>query len=234
MHESLDEHMLEKILSDNDSLAEHNREHFDEIACFVLNMMSAPGAGKTTLLEASLERLAKKHSVSVIEGDMVGELDALRLRALNTEVFQICTGRSCHLDARMIARLLHAEKIRSEMLLIENVGNLVCPAEFQLGEHRRAVILSVAEGDDKPIKYPVIFRNCDLVIFSKCDLLPFLNFDIERAEKAVRDLNSRAEIFKVSARTGEGIDLWLAWLEKEFSSYKAEIKEKEDVSVGAG
>lgn len=183
MHESLDERMMERIMASNDEFAEHNREHFDELGLFVLNIMSAPGAGKTSLLECSTELLSPKHKLTVVEGDMVGELDADRLRQRGTEVYQICTGRSCHLDATMIGRLLHNESISGDLLFIENVGNLVCPAEFQLGEHKRVVLLSVTEGDDKSIKYPIIFRNCDAVIFTKSDLLPYVNFDAEKAIK---------------------------------------------------
>lgn len=216
MHEVADEHMMERILSGNEELAAHNREHFDEAGLLAVNLMSAPGAGKTTLLNATIEALSESHKMVVIEGDMVGDIDARRLRRQNVPVHQISTGRSCHLDAKMVARLLHHEPIgEPEYLFIENVGNLVCPAEFPLGEHLRIVLLSVTEGDDKPLKYPVIFRNCDAVVFTKCDLLPHVSFDLDRARKYVRDLNSCARIFTISTVSQEGLGEWLDFLEEK-------------------
>lgn len=214
MHESADEHMMERILGNNEEIAIHNREHFDEWGLLAVNLMSAPGAGKTTLLEATLSHLCKQWTCSVIEGDMVGELDAVRLRRLGVDVSQISTGRSCHLDAQMVARLLHVNKGLEciDYLFIENVGNLVCPAEFPLGEHRRVVLLSVTEGDDKPLKYPVIFRNCDAVLFTKCDLLPYVNFDLERATGYVRDINAAVKCFPISVVSECGLEEWLGWL----------------------
>lgn len=221
MHDSVDEHHLERILHNNEELAQHNREHFDELGVLAVNLMSAPGAGKTTLLERSLTSLTKEFQCSVIEGDMVGELDADRLRQKGVNVWQISTGRSCHLDAQMVARVLHAKAFSGiDFLFIENVGNLVCPAEFPLGEHKRVVLLSVTEGDDKPIKYPVIFHRCDAVIFTKCDLLPYVNFNIERATKYLTDLNASVTCFTTSAVTGEGIEDWLNWLLKQRSVAK--------------
>ncbi|MBP9092476.1 hydrogenase nickel incorporation protein HypB [bacterium] len=208
--------MLERILAGNDDLAAHNREHFDELGLTVVNIMSAPGAGKTTLLEATVAALATKHNIFVVEGDMVGNLDAERLRRVGATVFQICTGRSCHLDAQMVARFLHSEPLQGvELLLIENVGNLVCPADFKLGEHRRVVLLSVTEGDDKPIKYPVIFRSCDAVVFTKCDLLPYVDFDINRAIENIRVLNPEVETFVVSSKDKTGLTEWNDWLSKK-------------------
>lgn len=214
MHETLSAHMLEGILKSNEDLARHNRKHFDELGVVAINFMSAPGAGKTTLLEASLTELSSKHSFTVLEGDMVGELDAQRLRRCNVDVFQICTGRSCHLDAQMVAKLMHGNKLHAtDYLLIENVGNLVCPAEFPLGEHKRVVLLSVTEGDDKPLKYPVIFHNCDAVVFTKCDLLPFVDFDLERAQGYVNGLNPTAQCFAASTVSKKGLGDWFAWLQ---------------------
>lgn len=220
MHETVDEHMLERVMSQNDEFAHHNREHFDERNTYVLNLMSAPGAGKTTLLENSVAKLSQDYSLTVIEGDMVGELDAERLRKYGTNVHQICTGRSCHLDALMVGRLLHEKNIEAELLFIENVGNLVCPAEFNLGEHKKVVLLSVTEGDDKPLKYPIIFRNCDVVIFTKCDLLAHVNFNIELASKYIHDLNAEAKVFSVSAKTGEGLDDWLNWVRENYTAHR--------------
>ncbi|PWT98644.1 MAG: hydrogenase accessory protein HypB [Candidatus Melainabacteria bacterium] len=221
MHESSDEHILEHLLADNNELAQHNREHFDKSGTFSINFMSAPGAGKTSLIEKSLASLLKSYRCSVIEGDMVGDLDATRLRKSGADVFQIATGRACHLDAKMVARLLHEDKIEeSDCLLIENVGNLVCPAEFPLGEHKRIVLLSITEGDDKPLKYPVIFRNCDVVLFTKCDLLPYVNFDLAAAKKYVEDLNPKVKTFSVSIKESGDFASWMQWLENELKDYK--------------
>lgn len=224
MHESVNEHMQERILADNDELAAHNRQHFDELGLRAVNIMSAPGAGKTSLLEASLPILSREYRCCVIEGDMVGELDAIRLKKNGVEVFQICTGRSCHLDAQMVARLLHAKKLgRVDLLFIENVGNLVCPAEFPLGEHKRVVLLSVTEGDDKPLKYPVIFHQCDAVLFTKCDLLPYVDFDLRRATQYVRDLNANTKTFAVSVKTGQGLEDWLLWLKNKVLDHRSKM-----------
>lgn len=212
MHEVADAHALQSILSKNDHLAEHNREHFDELGVLAINLMSAPGAGKTTLLEATIDELGAENCF-VIEGDMVGELDAERLRKKGVRAHQISTGRSCHLDAQMVSRALHVIGEQSaKYALIENVGNLVCPAEFQLGEHKRIVLLSVTEGADKPLKYPVIFRDCDAVVFTKCDLLPYVDFDLEKAKQFVLNINPHAKVFCTSTKTGEGLAGWIEWV----------------------
>lgn len=214
MHFKSDEHTLGNILEDNDHLAEENREHFDEMGAFAINFMSAPGAGKTTLIVELAKTLEQKSSVSVIEGDMVGDIDAQRMRTAGIPAFQISTGRSCHLDAAMIARLLHATPHPdSELILIENVGNLVCPAEFPLGEHLRVVLLSITEGDDKPMKYPVIFRNCDAVVLTKIDLLDRVEFNVQNVKNAIGGLNPNAKLFQVSSKSGEGIDELVTWLQ---------------------
>jgi hydrogenase nickel incorporation protein HypB len=218
MHESVDEHLLERLLQSNEELAEHNRQHFEELGTFVLNFMSAPGAGKTMLIAATANALAERFRICVIEGDMVGELDCERLRQLNIPAFQISTGRSCHLDARMIAQLLHERQLPDcQLLFIENVGNLVCPAEFPLGEHLRIVLLSVTEGDDKPFKYPVIFRRCDAVIFTKCDLLGHVDFSIDRASRFVEGVNPDACVFPVSVVSGQGLSAFIDWLSKKIA-----------------
>jgi hydrogenase nickel incorporation protein HypB len=221
MHEIADEHLLENILHSNDELALHNRQHFDDDDVFAINFMSAPGAGKTTLLCDTISRLSECMRAVVIEGDMVGDIDAQRLRDLGIEAHQISTGRSCHLDAKLISRVLHQVPLKEvDLLCIENVGNLVCPADFLLGEHKRVVLLSIAEGDDKPLKYPVIFRNCDTVIFTKSDLLDFVDFDVERARQSVLNLNPNAEIFVLSVKTGQGMGDWLQWLSQAVAQYK--------------
>jgi len=204
---------MERVLHDNDELAHENRHHFDDTGSFAVNFMSAPGAGKTTLILKLSKRLASEFKLSVIEGDMVGDIDAQRLRDEGVSAYQISTGRSCHLDAAMIARLLHSEKPpEGDIIIIENVGNLVCPAEFPLGEHLRIVLLSITEGDDKPIKYPVIFKNCDAVVISKSDLSQFVDFDFKKVEQTVQALNPAAKLFQLSSKNDEGIDLFTAWL----------------------
>lgn len=225
MHESADEHALERILGKNEEMAEHNRDHFRSLKACTFNLMSAPGAGKTSLLETTFQKAGSTFSSCVIEGDMVGDLDACRIRKTGVAVHQISTGRSCHLDAQMIARLLHAEPLeKTNAIFIENVGNLVCPAEFPLGEHRRIVLLCVTEGDDKPIKYPVIFRNCHLVLFTKCDLLEHVEFDINKATKNIQAINPDVKTMQISAKTGYGIDKWIAWLVSEMTDYREHLK----------
>ncbi len=222
MHESADEHTLMRILGNNEELAAHNREHFDELGLWAINLMSAPGAGKTRLLENILSSWTEIKPY-VIEGDMVGELDAIRLRRTGAEVLQICTGRSCHLDAQMVGRVLHGDSLQGkDVVFIENVGNLVCPAEFWLGEHMRIVLLSVTEGDDKPIKYPVIFHKCDAVIFTKCDLLPYVDFNVATAASNVNALNPKARIFEISAINQQGIPDFVSWLKSRLVKYKDE------------
>ncbi len=223
MHDTTDKHLFERVLEDNDRLAHDNRHHFDDMNAFAVNFMSAPGAGKTTLiLEMAKKLRGDNFDVSVVEGDMVGELDAKRLRDAGISAFQISTGRSCHLDAAMIARLLHSDPHpEGQVIIIENVGNLVCPAEFPLGEHLRIVLLSVTEGDDKPIKYPVIFRNCDAVVVTKMDLIEHVDFDLENVSKAVRGLNPKAEMFSLSVKNGDGLDKFKTWLESKFIPFTA-------------
>jgi len=234
MHESADEHALERILGRNEELAEHNREHFQRSNVCAFNLMSAPGAGKTSLLEATFRLAGGKIKSCVIEGDMVGNLDADRIEKLGVPVHQISTGRSCHLDAQMVARLLHSEPLeKSDVLFIENVGNLVCPAEFPLGEHKRITLLSVTEGDDKPIKYPVIFRNCDVVIFTKCDLLEYVDFNIEEAENRIRAINPDITTIQLSAKTGYGVEKWITWVATTLEEFKRKAKLKPDVHHAA-
>lgn len=234
MHESADEHALERILGKNEEMADHNRDHFRSLKACTFNLMSAPGAGKTSLLETTFKTVNGKFSSCVIEGDMVGDLDADRIKKVGVPVHQISTGRSCHLDAQMIARLLHAEPLeKADAIFIENVGNLVCPAEFPLGEYRRIVLLSVTEGDDKPIKYPVIFRNCDLVIFTKCDLIEHVEFDISEATRNIEAINPDVKTMQISAKTGYGVDKWISWLESEIGAYKEHLKKEEHVHHSA-
>jgi hydrogenase nickel incorporation protein HypB len=213
--------VLSSLLSENDHQAAHNREHFDRHGTLALNLMSSPGAGKTSLLEATIEALGDEIRIAVIEGDLETENDAQRIRAKGVPAIQIATGSACHLDAHMVHDALHQLDLQAiDVLFIENVGNLVCPASFDLGQHRNVTLLSVPEGDDKPAKYPVMFRAADLVVLSKSDLLPVLDdFDPDRAERYLRDLASSAPFARVSARGGrERLGPWLDWLRNEVAA----------------
>lgn len=205
--------VVRNILEAQEKIAKANRSFFESHGVFVLNLMSSPGAGKTSLLERTIEALKGSYRIGVIEGDIQSEEDALRIKRLGIEAVQINTGGACHLDANMIQSAL--EKISLEacdLLIIENVGNLVCPAEFELGEHEKAMILSVTEGDDKPLKYPLMFQKSSVLLINKVDLLPYVSCDVERIRKTVKELNPRIEIFEISCKTGDGIDQWVGWL----------------------
>ena len=213
--------VLTSLLDENDHQALHNREHFDRQGVLALNLMSSPGAGKTSLLEATIEALQSELRIAVIEGDLETENDAERIRAKGVPAIQIATGSACHLDAHMVHDALHQLDLSAiDLLFIENVGNLVCPASFDLGQHRNVTLLSVPEGDDKPAKYPVMFRAADLVLLSKADLLPVLDdFDPERAEGYLRHLASQVPFERVAIRGGEDpLAPWLAWLRHEVAA----------------
>jgi len=217
MHDTASAALGRELLSANAELAAHNRHHFDETGTFVVNVMSAPGSGKTTLLEQTLPLLARACRVAVIEGDMATELDAARLRACGVEVLAINTGRACHLDATMVARAMHGGPHRLDfaaldLVVVENVGNLVCPAEFDIGEHRKIALCSVTEGEDKPLKYPIMFRAADLLVITKTDLLPHLELSLDRLVGNAREVNPRLEILAVSAKTGDGIAAFVDWM----------------------
>jgi hydrogenase nickel incorporation protein HypB len=203
-----------RVLAKNDALAQANRNWLAERALLAINLMGAPGAGKT-LLERTIRSLGAA-TLSVIEGDQATANDAERIRAAGAAVVQVNTGAGCHLDAGMVARGLEAlAPRRATLVVIENVGNLVCPALFQLGERRRVVVLSVTEGDDKPVKYPHMFRGADLVLINKIDLLAHVDFDLDRAIAAARSLRPEVEVLQVSARSGAGLDAWCGWLRRE-------------------
>lgn len=205
--------VLSDILEFNESYAAENRRIFDENRTFAVNIMSSPGAGKTTLLERTLERMDPS-CIAVIEGDMRTTRDAERLDRFGVPIVQINTGNACHLDGQMIRnaiRELDLSKIR--LLFIENVGNLVCPAEFRMGEHAKMTVLSVTEGEDKPLKYPLMFRESSLCIFNKIDLLPYLDYSLEDAVRNARQINPQLEHIALSCKTGEGLDRWIAWLD---------------------
>ena len=213
----------ENLLAANDRIAAHVREHFDAHGVLAVNLMSSPGAGKTSLLEATIAALPAGMRVAVIEGDLETENDAERIRRHGVKAVQITTGVACHLDAAMVHDALDALPLDGvDILFIENVGNLVCPADFDIGQHLDVVLLSVAEGDDKPEKYPVIFRNADLVLITKVDLLPYIDdFDPERARRAIVRLRGEGRIERVSARNGEGIEAWTRWLADKADAARA-------------
>jgi hydrogenase nickel incorporation protein HypB len=206
--------VLHSLLRENDHTALHNREHFNAHGVIAINLMSSPGAGKTALLEATIKELGDEYSLAVIEGDLETENDAERIRQHGVQAIQITTGSACHLDAHMVHDAVHQLDLATlDIVFIENVGNLVCPASFDLGQHTNVVLLSVPEGDDKPAKYPVMFRTADMVMLSKADLLPVLDdFSPQRAEKYLRNLASSAPLIPTSAKSGDGMKDWLQWL----------------------
>ncbi|OBF37756.1 hydrogenase accessory protein HypB [Mycobacterium sp. ACS1612] len=206
----------QKVLARNDEIAEHNRQWLAERAILALNMTSSPGAGKTTLLERTVRELGGDYPVAVIEGDQETLLDAERIRAAGARAVQVNTGAGCHLDADMVHRALHAlEPDPRSLLFIENVGNLVCPALFDLGERSKVVVISVTEGHDKPLKYPHMFAAAGLVVINKIDLVPYVNFDLETCFGFARSVNPRVEILPVSATSGEGLAAWYDWIRTE-------------------
>jgi hydrogenase nickel incorporation protein HypB len=220
--------VLSRLLQANDHEAAHNREHFDRHGVLALNLMSSPGSGKTSLLEATIEALRADPAtrglrVAVIEGDLETENDANRIRARGVPAVQITTGQACHLDAHMVHKALHELDLDEvDLLFIENVGNLVCPASFDLGHHLNVTLLSVTEGDDKPSKYPVMFRCADLVLLTKCDYLDFIDdFSTEAATRNIRALANPAGVLQLSVHRTEMLDSWLAWLRGALAEQKA-------------
>ena len=213
--------VMENIMAANDMIARENRRLFDQHGLFVINFMSSPGAGKTTLLERTISALKNEFAIAVIEGDIRGQIDAERIERHGVPVLQINTGGECHLDANMIRNGLDEMDLSGkDLLIIENVGNLVCPAEFKVGENFKAMILSVPEGDDKPYKYPLMFKESRVLIINKIDLLGILDFNIQKVEETARALNPDIVIFHVSSKTGEGFDAWLDWLRKQIREAK--------------
>jgi hydrogenase nickel incorporation protein HypB len=205
--------VVSHILEANDRIASENRNVFHESGVYVINLMSAPGAGKTSLIEKTIKELSSKLKIGVIEGDIAGTDDAKRIAKLDIPVVQINTGGACHLDANMINEVIADLPLKDlDLLIIENVGNLVCPAEFKVGEDMKVMLLSIAEGDDKPLKYPLMFQESSALILNKIDLLPYTNASIEKIKKNSLSLNKKLKIFEVSCRTGEGIGKWVEWL----------------------
>ena len=217
MHQTFDAALGINLLHANQEGADHNRAHFDEWGITCLNIMSSPGAGKTALLGKTLAALNSKLRIAVIEGDMTTELDAERLRQFKVPVIAINTGRACHLDAQMVTSGLHQLErdhcpVDFDLVLVENVGNLVCPAEFEVGEHAKVALLSVTEGEDKPLKYPVMFREADVLLITKIDLAPYVDVDMAAIAANVRQVNPHVSVLPVSAKTGEGLDVWYEWV----------------------
>ncbi len=221
MHEIFIE---EKILAKNGEIASENRSFFKERKIFAVNIVSSPGAGKTAIIEKTVPLIKDKLSLAVVEGDLATDLDARRLLKFGIPVKQITTGKACHLDAHNISHILPwvLEQKGVSLLIIENVGNMVCPAEYDLGESIRVVVMSVAEGDDKPLKYPAIFSSSDALLLNKIDLLGHTDFDIDKAKENALKINPYLKILETSCRTGEGINEWCAFLESEITG--AEVK----------
>ena len=205
--------VVKNILEANQRIAEENRQRFSQNKLLVINLMSSPGAGKTSLLEKTILGLKSKFRIGVVEGDIQSTYDAERIGQTGAPAVQINTGGACHLDSNMVQEALKNLNLADlDLLFIENVGNLVCPAEFSLGEDFKAMILSVAEGDDKPLKYPLMFHESKVLVINKIDLLPFCECNPDLIEERARKINPNLMIFRVSCRTGEGLDRWTGWL----------------------
>lgn len=202
-----------KVLKKNDELAQENRQQFRQRNLMVLNLLSSPGSGKTTLLEKTLERLSKEIKIGVIEGDVQTDNDAQRIARFGVPTVQIVTNGGCHLDAKLVQEALQGISLDElQLLFIENVGNLVCPANYDLGEDKKLVIISTTEGDDKPLKYPAMFRVSEVCVINKTDLLEFVDFDVDKCKKNALQINPQLQFFELSARTGEGMDAWINYL----------------------
>jgi hydrogenase nickel incorporation protein HypB len=217
MHQTFDAALEMNLLHANQDGADRNRAHFEEWGIVCVNLMSSPGAGKTQLLERTLQALNPECKMAVIEGDMTTELDAERLRQYGVPIIAINTGRACHLDSKMVAGGIHSlthqhDPASLDLVWVENVGNLVCPAEFEVGEHAKVALLSVTEGEDKPLKYPIMFREADCLLITKTDLTPYLEVDLERIKANVYQVNPHVPIFALSTKTLEGFEDWVQWV----------------------
>ena len=205
--------VVKNILEANERIAEENRKLFQEKRVTVINLMSSPGAGKTSLLERTIDTLGNRIRIGVVEGDIESTQDAERISKKGVQVVQINTGGACHLDGNMVRDALPAFDLsKLDLLMVENVGNLVCPAEFNMGEDHKVMILSVAEGDDKPAKYPLMFHESSVLLINKVDLLPYVDCSVERIKEVSLGIHPKLEIFEISCKTGEGIDRWSEWL----------------------
>jgi hydrogenase nickel incorporation protein HypB len=218
--------VLKPVLVSNKQRAQENRQKFDRMNSLVINIIASPGAGKTSIIERIVQYFKRKVKILIIEGDIRGQVDSKRLAKLGVDVVQINTLTACHLDAFMTAQVLPKIKKKYDLILIENVGNLVCPAEFEIGEDYKLAILSTPEGDDKPMKYPLLFHLARIVIINKSDLLPFVDFSIDAAKKNIMRENSKAKIFEVSAKTSGGFDDFYLFMEKELNAKKKKGKTK--------
>ena len=215
--------IVRDILEANERLAEENRRTFRDAGLFVINLMSGPGAGKTSLLERTIDALQHEIGIGVIEGDIQSSYDAERIIKKGVQVVQLNTGGACHLDGNMVKSSLDALDLdKLDLLVVENVGNLVCPAEFNVGEDMKAMILSVPEGDDKPLKYPLMFQESRVLLINKIDLLPYVDCNVGTIRERALQLNANLEIFEISCRTGEGLDAWVYWLKQQVSDRKTE------------
>lgn len=215
--------VVKNILQANERLAAANRKRFDDAGLFVFNLMSSPGAGKTSLLEKTIDGLGDRLRMAVIEGDLQSSYDAERIQKKGVQAVQINTEGGCHLDGNMIQVAMEAFDLNAlDLLIIENVGNLVCPAEFNLGEHDKVMILSVAEGDDKPLKYPLMFQLSSVLLINKIDLLPYIDCDVAKIRERAGQINGTQDVFEVSCRTGQGLESWFGWLERKVMEKKAE------------
>lgn len=210
------------VFADNDSDADALRKELKEKGVFLLNLMSAPGSGKTTTLIQTINRMKESMSIGVMEADIDSDVDAQKMReATGVESIQLHTGGMCHLDAEMTRQGLDALDLNAtDLVILENVGNLVCPAEFDTGAVRNAMILSVPEGDDKPLKYPLMFSVCDVVLINKTDVMPYFDFSLERCKKYIHERNPKAQVIPICAKTGEGVDAFVQWLKDEVNNWK--------------
>ena len=213
--------VVKNVLAANDRIANENRELFDKNKVYVINLMSSPGAGKTSLVERTILALRDKYKIGVIEGDIQDTYDADRIAKLDIPVVQINTGGACHIDGNMIREALPVFDLsKTDLLIVENVGNLVCPAEFKIGENVKIMLLSTPEGADKPAKYPLMFQESAVLLINKIDLMPYVDFDLEKAKHDALSLHQDLKIFEVSCKTAAGLDGWIAWLTKRIDDFK--------------
>jgi len=217
--------ILKSVLVTNDAIAEANRKSFDRHKALVVNLMSSPGAGKTSLIESTVDRLSRKYKIAVIEGDIAGNIDAQRIAKRGVPAIQINTGGACHLDAAMVRTSLpHLPKGRIDLVIIENVGNLVCPAEFNVGEDFKMMLLSLPEGDDKVRKYPLMFNQSKVLIVNKMDLQALTDFSFASLARDLKAINPKIKAFRVSCKTGQGINHWIEYLEHEIARKKKNLR----------
>jgi hydrogenase nickel incorporation protein HypB len=213
--------VVKNVLAANDRIAVDNREMFDKNKVYVINLMSSPGAGKTSLVEHTILALRDKYKIGVIEGDIQDTYDADRIAKLDIPVVQINTGGACHIDGNMIREALPTFDLsKTDLLIVENVGNLVCPAEFKIGENVKIMLLSTPEGADKPAKYPLMFQESAALLINKIDLMPYVDFDLKKAKRDALSLHKDLKIFEVSCKAATGLDAWIAWLTQRIDAFK--------------